>query len=99
MNYIIKEYIKNITEKDIVNFAEKEGIKLLNDEVKIIYMYIKNYWEVLLNQDSTFIFEELKELYAKRWSIETGFKKLKSQIQIEEFSGHKRVNYRTRFLC
>lgn len=65
MNYIIKEYIKNITEKDIVNFAEKEGIKLLNDEVKIIYMYIKNYWEVLLNQDSTFIFEELKEKLRK----------------------------------
>ena len=28
-------------------------------------MYIKNYWEVLLNQDSTFIFEELKEKLRK----------------------------------
>lgn len=65
MNYLIKEYIKNVTEEDIMNFAEKEGIKLLNEEVKIIYMYIKNYWEVLLNHDSTFIFEELKEKLRK----------------------------------
>ena len=38
-----------------------------------------------------FTIEELKELYAQRWSIETGFKKLKSQIQIEQFSGHRRI--------
>ena len=61
MKFLIKEYIKKITEKDIENYAEKEGIKLLNDETKIIYMYLKNYWETLLEEDSTFIFEELKE--------------------------------------
>ena len=38
-----------------------------------------------------FTIEELKELYGQRWSIETGFKKLKSQIMIERFSGHKRI--------
>ena len=61
MNYLIKEYIKKITEEDIYNFALKEGITLLNDEVKVIYVYLKNYWEVFLNEDSTFLFEELKE--------------------------------------
>lgn len=61
MNFIIKEYIKNLTEEDIYNFALKEGITLLNHEVKVIYLYIKNYWEVFLNEDSTFLFEELKE--------------------------------------
>lgn len=61
MNYLIKEYIKKITEEDIYNFALKEGITLLNNEVKIIYVYLKNYWQVFLNEDSTFLFEELKE--------------------------------------
>ena len=43
-----------------------------------------------LNEEE-FTIEELKELYAKRWSIETGFKKLKSQVMIERFSGHRRI--------
>lgn len=61
MNFFIKEYIKKITEEDIYNYAKKEGIILLDHEVKIIYVYLKNYWEVFLNEDSTFLFEELKE--------------------------------------
>ena len=61
MNYLIKKYIENITEQDIYDFALKEGVTLLNNEVNIIYVYIKNYWQVFLNDDSTFIFEELKE--------------------------------------
>ena len=32
---------------------------------------------------------ELKELYSKRWAIETGYDKLKNLIQIEEFSGNR----------
>ena len=61
MNFLIKEYIKNITEEDIYNFALKEGITLLDYEKRIIYMYLKNYWNVFLKEDATFLFEELKE--------------------------------------
>ena len=61
MNIFIKKYIENMTEQDIYNFALKEGITLLNNESKIILVYLKNYWQVLLNDDPTFIFEELKE--------------------------------------
>ena len=61
MNYLIKEYIKKITEEDIYNFALKEGITLLDKEKKIIYVYLKNYWQVFLNEEATFLFEELKE--------------------------------------
>lgn len=61
MNYLIKEYIKKITEEDIYNFALKEGITLLDHEKKVLYVYIKNYWQVSLNEDATFLFEELKE--------------------------------------
>ena len=49
-----------MVEEDVYNYALNEGIKLLNYETKVIYTYIKNYWEVLLNGDPTFIFEELK---------------------------------------
>jgi urate oxidase len=61
MNILLKTYINKITEQDIYNYALKEGITLLGDETRIIYTYLKNYWQVLLNDDSTFIFEELKE--------------------------------------
>ena len=61
MKFIIKNYIENLTEEEIENFAIKEGINLLDEEKRIIYIYIKNYWETLLEKDSTFIFEELKE--------------------------------------
>ena len=65
LDYLIKEYIKKITEEDIYNYAKKEGIELLDEEVKTIYIYIKNYWKIVLKKDSTFIFEELKEKLRK----------------------------------
>ena len=34
--------------------------------------------------------EDLKELYAKRWTVETGFDRLKNLIEIEDFSGIRR---------
>lgn len=61
MNNLIKKYIENITEQDIYNFALNEGIKLMDHETKIIYVYLKNYYQVFLNEDATFLFEELKE--------------------------------------
>ena len=34
--------------------------------------------------------DDLKELYAKRWTVETGFDRLKNLIEIEDFSGTRR---------
>lgn len=34
--------------------------------------------------------EDLKELYNKRWAVETGFDRLKNLIEIEDFSGTRR---------
>lgn len=59
--FILKNYINKITEEDIKKYANKQGIKLLDEETKIIYLYIKNYWELLLKDNNSFIFEELKE--------------------------------------
>jgi hypothetical protein len=41
-----------------------------------------------LNKDEL-TFEEAKELYFKRWDIETKFDQLKNKLQIENFSGEK----------
>ncbi len=82
MNYFIREYIKKITEEDIYNFALKEGITLMENEEKIIYVYLKNYWQVFLNEDSTFLFEELKgklspKTYEKIIELYNKYKKYK----------------------
>ncbi|WP_400197199.1 transposase [Methanobrevibacter smithii] len=37
-----------------------------------------------------FTTEELKELYNKKWAVETGFDRLKNLIEIEDFSGIRR---------
>lgn len=61
MEFVIKELVDKLTEKDINNFAIKEGINLTNDELKIIYLYIKNYWQVFYKDDPITLFSELKE--------------------------------------
>ncbi len=80
MDYIIGEYIKNITEEEIYNFAVNEGLKLIDEETKTIYVYIKNYWKIFLNEDATFLFEELKtklrpETYNKIIELYNKYKK------------------------
>ena len=88
----------NITNNRIKDFEDKNLQKMANEmgryNLRIVEITLENgTTEILatnLNSDE-FTIEELKELYAQRWSIETGFKKLKSQIMIERFSGHKRI--------
>ena len=61
MEFLIKEYIKKLTEEDIYNFAQKEGITLSSEELNTIYFYIKNYADIFIKEDATFLFEEIKE--------------------------------------
>lgn len=80
-NLFIKEYIKNITEDDIIKFAESEGVTLNDDETKIIYLYLKNYWEIFISEDPTYLFNELKEklkpeTYKKLIEIYNKYKKM-----------------------
>ena len=85
-----KSLLKEFDNEDLVKFANEIG----RYKLRIVEIKLGNgTTEILATNLSCdeFTFEELKELYAKRWSIVTGFKKLKSQIQIEEFSGHRCV--------
>lgn len=82
MEFLIREYILKLKEKDIYNYALKEGIKLENEEVKTIYIYIKNYWQTFLKDKETSkeILEELKDklnknTYLKICELYNKFKK------------------------
>ncbi len=58
--YIIIEYIKKINRNDIINYANKQGISLNNDEVETIYYYIKHEYNRLINKDESLL-EEIKD--------------------------------------
>ena len=80
MEFVIKEFISRLTENDINNFALKEGITLENDELKTIYMYIKNYWQIFYKEDASYLLKELKEklkpnTYAKIVELLNKYKK------------------------
>ncbi len=80
MEFIIKEFVSNLTENDINNFALKEGIMLENEELKTIYMYIKNYWQIFYKEDASYLLKELKEklkpnTYAKIVELLNKYKK------------------------
>jgi len=58
----IQSYIKKLTKNDIINFCNKENIILNNEELDIVYIYIKKYWREFLKNDPSNIFNELKNL-------------------------------------
>ena len=53
---IIKKYINYLTPNDIKMYAQKNNIEVNNQEVQIIYNYIKKYYlEILNNNESCFL--------------------------------------------
>ena len=57
---IIYEYIKRIKKEDIYNYGIKENIELDNKEIDIIYDYINNRYDDIIN-DTDNILLELKD--------------------------------------
>ena len=86
---INKRILKKIKDEKVREFAEEMG----RLKIRIAKVELKNGTiETLATNldESEFSKEELKELYGKRWMIETGYDKLKNLIQIEDFSGIRR---------
>lgn len=83
----IKNYIlKKIDDEKVREFA----VKMERLEFRVVKVKLKNGdVEVLATNldENEFSKNDLKELYAKRWTIETGYDKLKNLIELEEFSG------------
>lgn len=83
----IKNYIlKKIDDEKVKEFAVKMEVL----EFRVVKVKLKNGdIEVLATNldENEFSKNDLKELYGKRWTIETGYDKLKNFIELEEFSG------------
>ena len=58
--YFIGEYVNRLRRSDIVYYAEKQGIYLDNDEVDIIFDYIKNDYKTIIYGNPKDILEEIK---------------------------------------
>lgn len=86
---LINNRLKSFDDENLKEKARKMG----RLEIRIALVDIgKNEVEILatnLTQEE-FSTQDLKELYNKRWSVETGFDRLKNLIEIEDFSGNRR---------
>lgn len=82
MDNLIKEYIKNIDEYTINKYAKINNINLSDKEIKVLYLYIKNYWEIFYKGDPTELFKELEEQIQKENlnKIKELYKKYKEKI-------------------
>lgn len=58
--YLITEYVNRMTKEDINKYALKQGIILENDELDLIYTYIKSNYKTILFGNPKDILEEIK---------------------------------------
>ena len=79
--YIIMEYIRKLNRNDIINFANKQGITLSNDEVETIYYYIKHENRRILNKDESILVEAKDKLNDNAYNyLEKLYYKYKDRI-------------------
>lgn len=57
---IIINYIKKLTKNDISNYCKNTNIPLTEEELEIIYYYIKNRYNDFLNGHEQELLEEIK---------------------------------------
>lgn len=58
--YLITEYVNRMTKEDINKYALKQGIILDNEELDLIYTYIKSNYKTILFGNPKDILEEIK---------------------------------------
>ncbi len=80
---IIRGYIDKITISDINRFALNNNINLNNNELNIIYKYVKNDWKTIIYGNYNSILNDLKNRIDinKYNKIEQLFYKFKSKYQ------------------
>lgn len=59
--YLIEEYVNRLKKSDIRWFSLKQGIILDNEEVEIIYTYVKNNYKTIIYGNPKDILLEIKE--------------------------------------
>lgn len=86
---MINSRLRAFDDENLKEKAEKMG----QLEIRIAVIDIGNDEPEILATNLTheeFTTEDLKELYGKRWTVETGFDRLKNLVEIEDFSGIRR---------
>lgn len=58
--YLIEEYVNRLKKSDITYYAQKQGILLDNEEVNIIYNYIKKDYKTIIYGNPKDILLEIK---------------------------------------
>lgn len=58
--FLIKSYISKLTLSEIDFFSRKQGLSLTNDELVLIYDYIKSDWRTIIYGNPRPIFDSLK---------------------------------------
>ena len=58
--FLISEYVKRLTKEDINNFALKQGVSLTEEELDIIYNYVKKDYKTVIYGNPRVILDELK---------------------------------------
>jgi len=76
---LINEYVNRMNLNDVNKFATQNGINLNNEELNLIYTYIKNDWRTIVFGNPRKILDDLKnklslESYSKIENLYTYFK-------------------------
>ena len=62
--YFVENYISKLKKSDIENFARKENINLNNEELNIVYYYIKNNYKNIIYNKPEYTLKDIKEKYS-----------------------------------
>lgn len=58
----VYEYVRRMTKRDLETFALREGIVLDNNELSILYDYIKTNYKKIIDDDSENTLKEVKSM-------------------------------------
>ena len=83
-------FIKTIKDEELREFASKqEKLKVRIVNIQLPTGEIETLATNLFDESMTI--EDFKEIYNKRWTIETNYDKLKNKLQTENFSGRRKI--------
>lgn len=57
---LLESYINKLTKEDILKYSSMQNVSLTNEELDVIYFYIKKYGITIATNDPTDIFNSLK---------------------------------------
>lgn len=87
---LTKSFIKTIPDEKLRKFAKKEQkLKLRIINIELPTGEIETLATNLFDKSMTI--DDFKEIYNKRWTIETNYDKLKNKLETENFSGRRKI--------